>query len=310
VDADGDGYTENDGDCNDSDNTIYPGATEVFDGVDNDCDGTVDEGFTDADSDGYALEVDDCNDADGTVNPGITEVPYNGKDDDCNAATPDDDLDGDGYLNAADCDDNDATVYPGATEIPNNGIDEDCDGSDLVDSTLLDGDGDNFTPAQGDCDDNDSAINPGATEIPYDGIDQDCSGADLTDVDGDTYDSTEVAGGTDCDDNDSAINPGAAEVFDGVDNNCNGTIDEGFTDVVLITKASCDSRRGNLTVHATSNAQPGVILTVVIDGIEIGDMTYKGKRQRYEFKTRQGKNNCPTEVTVKSSNGGSATSSL
>ena len=42
-DEDGDGFTEEDGDCNDSDAAAYPGATEICDGVDNDCNGLSDE---------------------------------------------------------------------------------------------------------------------------------------------------------------------------------------------------------------------------------------------------------------------------
>lgn len=78
--------------------------------------------------------TNDCNDADSTIHPYHIEIPYNGVDNDCNPDTPDDDLDGDGYMLADDCDDQQANINPGATEIPDNGIDENCDGDDLISS--------------------------------------------------------------------------------------------------------------------------------------------------------------------------------
>ena len=78
---------------------------------------------------------DDCDDNNPTVNPGTLEVVYNGIDDDCAIATPDDDLDGDGFSLIDDCNDLDSLINPAAEEIPNNGIDEDCDGLDLLNST-------------------------------------------------------------------------------------------------------------------------------------------------------------------------------
>jgi hypothetical protein len=71
----------------------------------------------------------DCDDADPGVNPAAVEIPYNGRDDDCDAGTPDDDLDGDGWALREDCDDSLAEVNPGEAEICGDGLDNDCDGS-------------------------------------------------------------------------------------------------------------------------------------------------------------------------------------
>lgn len=79
-DADGDGSTVADGDCDDTDPTVKPGAAEICDGVDNDCNGVVDDAV-DGDSDLSTL-CTDCDDADDMVFPGATEL-CDGKDNDC-----------------------------------------------------------------------------------------------------------------------------------------------------------------------------------------------------------------------------------
>ncbi|MEZ4241360.1 MAG: FG-GAP-like repeat-containing protein, partial [Myxococcota bacterium] len=110
-------------------------------GLDDDGDGLVDCGdpdcdaLCDTDADGW-VGVDrggqDCDDDDASVHPGAAEVPYDGVDDDCDPATPDDDLDGDGFLLADDCDDGRAASFPGAPETCGDGVVNDCDAPDRV----------------------------------------------------------------------------------------------------------------------------------------------------------------------------------
>ena len=92
VDTDGDGVPDVD-DCDPYDASVYPGAPELADGLDNDCDGVVDEGTDtfDDDGDGYSEDEGDCNDSDSSVNPGAVEVADNGIDDDCDGITDPDD---------------------------------------------------------------------------------------------------------------------------------------------------------------------------------------------------------------------------
>lgn len=119
-------------------------------------------------------ETQDCNDQDSTIHAFHIEIPYDGLDNDCNASTPDDDIDMDGYPTGIDCDDANSFVNIDQIEIVYNGHDDDCDSSTLDDD--LDQDG--YILAV-DCEDDDAEIYPGATEIPNNGVDEDCDGNDL-----------------------------------------------------------------------------------------------------------------------------------
>ena len=131
-DGDGDGYGE-DTDCDDGDASRYPGALEIADNVDNDCDGVIDENTVNVDDDGDGLaEVDgDCNDADGTIHPGAAEEPDyydNNCDGTIDEGTVNFDDDGDGFSEAlGDCNDEDTEVYRDALEWCDD-KDNDCDG--------------------------------------------------------------------------------------------------------------------------------------------------------------------------------------
>ncbi len=264
-DQDHDGFGVLQGDCDDHDDTIHPAAPEQCNGVDDNCNGEVDDEavggewfYVDADGDGYGLAayadqfcaeaVDgwaplrgDCADYDGDVHPGADEL-CNGSDDDCDgridegavdAATwyADDDLDGWG---------DDDRSWP-ACEQP-----------------------DGWVPVGGDCDDGDPSVNPDAEEFCWTDRDDDCDGlvndpeaADCEewyeDADGDGYggagsclcepeepftlDSSE-----DCDDGNPDVFPGATEVDDWVDDDCDGQVryPVAAVDVVLHGEAYLD----------------------------------------------------------------------
>ena len=166
------GYVTDNTDCNDTEASINPGATEIRgNDIDENCDGIVDPAlntyYQDADSDGYGnpdssteapsppsgyvTDNTDCNDTEASINPGATEIRGNDIDENCDGIvapalnTYYQDADGDGYGNPAstieaaappsdyvtdntDCNDTEASINPGATEIRGNDIDENCDG--------------------------------------------------------------------------------------------------------------------------------------------------------------------------------------
>ncbi len=137
------GHVAQGGDCDDGAATVHPGAAELCDGADNDCDTEIDEDdaldattwHIDYDGDGHGVASvytvqacdspsgfvasdDDCDDGDAAVCPSVEETWYDGIDGDCDGQS-DYDQDGDGSesqeYGGQDCDDLDGEVYPGAT---------------------------------------------------------------------------------------------------------------------------------------------------------------------------------------------------
>ena len=250
-DSDGDGVLDY-LDCAPLDPATLPGAPEVCDATDNDCDGEVDEEaidavswYADEDGDGYGVDAyltlactapvasssvgGDCDDADGHVSP-VAEERCGGGDEDCDGQTDEADAadqetfyadnDGDGY--------GDEAVAFEACEAPDGFVDDDAD-----------------------CDDLDAALHPDATEL-CDGVDQDCDGiideraTDLVwhhDIDHDGYgtgasisdcmlaDPSYSLVDGDCDDHDATSWPGAEELCDGADNDCDGVVDDEVDDM-------------------------------------------------------------------------------
>jgi|GEM_PF-2616576 len=208
IDADGDTYGVGctaGPDCDDTNSAVHPGATEVCNGIDDNCNGTTDEGcgiwYRDADGDTYG-------------NPSVTTVSI-GKPT--------------GYVaNNTDCDDTNSAIYVLRTGYRDADMDtyttggavQVCSGASLPSGWRAAANGN-------DCDDSNSA--KWANKNGY------------LDTDGDTYGAGTVVAvcsgatllppyrtkGGDCDETNSNINPGVTEnSSNGIDDNCNGVTDE------------------------------------------------------------------------------------
>jgi hypothetical protein len=211
------------GDCDDTFEVVYPGSPEVCDGLDNDCDITVDEDTSCYDDDGDGLtDLDgDCDDGDASVFPGAGEAP-DGVDDDCDGLVDEGTT---AYDDDGDCF---CEIAP-------------CTGSVEATCGAVDG---------GDCNDVELAVSPAAVEV-CDGIDNNCAlGIDEASAVGATtfyYDADGDGWGTssslvactkpanyaeytgDCNDASISTYPGAPEACDSVDNDCDLSVDEGVS---------------------------------------------------------------------------------
>ena len=221
-------------DCNDNDSLINPATPEFLNGIDDNCNDEIDEGFNNTDTDGDGLNDWDEFNLYGTnhTNPDTEGDGLTDGDEILNWSSDplyfDQDLDMDGSYWFIDCNESDSMIYPDAPERIN-GIDDDCDGLIDEDFVGMDTDGDGLYDL---------------TEVMQYGTDpliMDTDGDGMSDGDeilisytdpligNYDYDGDGFRDYLDCDDGNISINPAQPERWNQIDDNCNGYVDEGLS---------------------------------------------------------------------------------
>ena len=234
-DADGDLYYHFD-DCDDSDPGVNPGRPDILNGIDDDCDQVIDEGYNFTDRDGDGLKdwpefhihgtdyLDHDTDDDGLSDGDEILIYFT------DPLLADEDSDSDGRYWFEDCDDSNPLVSPDALEYLD-GIDNDCD--DEVDEDYLDTDSD--SDGLSDYEEfNVRFTNPFHPDSDGDGL-SDGHEIGISSTDPLVFDDDGDADGfywfEDCDDEDANSSPVGVEILDKKDNDCDGFSDEDFIDL-------------------------------------------------------------------------------